>query len=490
MSWYVSQDGQHIWIGKEEMVYTVVSSEGTLPLETLAYLAVSSKKAVYTEAIVEEAVADGRGTMSKKKKEKTSGKQRGFILRADVEESPVTKVVPWFKVATQKLLDCGLISRLDPDEAANSKKKNKNRGEKAATSLGANECHVETTSRIHHFAHGPGFRVEVSEGNVTQRLHFYTSRKEINPKEWHSLLVTAIESTGSHVMLARKTALEMAEGELAKEEAAGEGRNGMKVQLKKDKASQDESAWLQSMLNGCLVAEADAEGEEEEDRGSRGSQKETPQPARPREAEQEEEESPKERSSPSRSSPSAAASQPRQGGASQRQPQRQAPPSVSQVHSRWAALSEPAPERGQRQQPRQQPVSQPTWDQCRPQQQLQQQLWDRSRRPQQQSWYTQAWEDSSPQQSWEPSSQRQWQEGYRQQGGADGRELLNLLQGAPDHLQAPAPPQEREPQRRGRVCGECRRGGPLKLFQDPEDECWYCRVCWVEFYGKEPPMKS
>jgi len=38
-------------------------------------------------------------------------------------------------------------------------------------------------------------------------------------------------------------------------------------------------------------------------------------------------------------------------------------------------------------------------------------------------------------------------------------------------------------------CAECNRGLPLKLFKDDDDEQWYCRMCWVNFYGVEPPGK-
>eukprot|EP00747_Dinoflagellata_sp_TGD_P088332 gnl/TRDRNA2_/TRDRNA2_163957_c2_seq2.p1 gnl/TRDRNA2_/TRDRNA2_163957_c2~~gnl/TRDRNA2_/TRDRNA2_163957_c2_seq2.p1 ORF type:complete len:516 (-),score=111.45 gnl/TRDRNA2_/TRDRNA2_163957_c2_seq2:99-1646(-) len=55
-----------------------------------------------------------------------------------------------------------------------------------------------------------------------------------------------------------------------------------------------------------------------------------------------------------------------------------------------------------------------------------------------------------------------------------------------------APAGDREP--RGQPdqklkCGECGRGKPLKLFADPSDGQTYCRMCWMEFYGKDPPGK-
>jgi hypothetical protein len=52
-----------------------------------------------------------------------------------------------------------------------------------------------------------------------------------------------------------------------------------------------------------------------------------------------------------------------------------------------------------------------------------------------------------------------------------------------------AVPAERDVHQQATACGECGRGRPLKLFMDPDDSQWYCRMCWLDFYGKEPPKK-
>eukprot|EP00435_Cladocopium_sp_Y103_P044796 s2013_g12.t1 len=58
MSWYVDEDGARTWINRDSTVFTVVVSDKQLPLEQLTYLAVSSKKAVYQEAICEDEPSD------------------------------------------------------------------------------------------------------------------------------------------------------------------------------------------------------------------------------------------------------------------------------------------------------------------------------------------------------------------------------------------------------------------------------------------------
>merc|ERR1712176_428739 len=38
-------------------------------------------------------------------------------------------------------------------------------------------------------------------------------------------------------------------------------------------------------------------------------------------------------------------------------------------------------------------------------------------------------------------------------------------------------------------CFECGRRKQLKLFVDDDDGKTYCRLCWIDFYGLEPPAK-
>ncbi|CAK0792711.1 unnamed protein product, partial [Prorocentrum cordatum] len=117
MSWYLGPDGQQIWsrvapgqrVPRDETVYTIVEGAGALPLENLSYLTSSSKKAVFHECIVDDDLNSGK---SNRQREKLKGRQRGFILRADTDESPLGRVVPWFKAAAQHLLDGDVVSRV------------------------------------------------------------------------------------------------------------------------------------------------------------------------------------------------------------------------------------------------------------------------------------------------------------------------------------------------------------------------------------------
>ncbi|CAJ1352798.1 unnamed protein product [Effrenium voratum] len=252
MSWYIGEDGEQIWIKRDSAVFTVVVSDKPLPTEQLSYLAVSSKKAVYQEAICDDDLSAGGRS---KRKEKQTGKQRGFIIRA-VEESPLARVIDWFKDPAKQLMNCAVVSRVDADEAANVKKAKKKEKDLAVPNLGANECRIETTSRIHHFAHGPGFRVEVSEGTSAQRLNMFTSRREIPLKDWLAFLLKALESrTGRHVMILKRSGKEVLGGAVGEKQA-----EEAKVQLRRDKAQQAENEWLQSLLSG-QAEEAEPEPE-------------------------------------------------------------------------------------------------------------------------------------------------------------------------------------------------------------------------------------
>jgi len=169
--------------------------------------------------------------------------------------------VPSFKAAALKLLDDDVVSRVDADEAANLKKKKNKPVNVSSLTLGVNECRVETSSRIHHFAHGPGFRVEVSEGSVHQKIHFFTNRKEMACKDWHSHLVAAVESTGSHVMLARRTQVE-ASAEASQEDLQSKAAADLieRVRsLRKDNAQKDDDAWLESVMNAKVEESASSD---------------------------------------------------------------------------------------------------------------------------------------------------------------------------------------------------------------------------------------
>eukprot|EP00928_Gymnodinium_smaydae_P030159 TRINITY_DN22490_c0_g1_i4.p1 TRINITY_DN22490_c0_g1~~TRINITY_DN22490_c0_g1_i4.p1 ORF type:complete len:695 (+),score=177.50 TRINITY_DN22490_c0_g1_i4:200-2284(+) len=281
MSWYVGKDGQQIWIPRDELVHTVIYPATDLPLENLTYLAVNSKKAVFQEHLVDEDGLDGGTRNSKRRREKTAGRQRGFILRVEhLEEG--SRVIPSFKAAASRLLEIGLAWRIDADEAANSKpkQKKKNAATETATYLGVNECRVETTARIHHFAHGPGFRIEVSSGATKQRIHFFTDNK-VSIQEWHTAVVESLEASGSHVMLARRLQSQTAAGAsngdgpndggenvdaskgAAKANGGAENEEILQVELPTDKAQQDDNNWLLSAMQGCMTVVSDDEEEEE-----------------------------------------------------------------------------------------------------------------------------------------------------------------------------------------------------------------------------------
>lgn len=402
MSWYVGQDGQQIWIQRDEMVYTVVQSSNKLPAENLAYLAVQSKKAVYHEHICEEdLLAEGMSSVPRRRRARQGGRQRGFILRADTEDSSMTRVVPWFKASAQKLIDCDVVSRIDADEAANMKKKKKN--DRMMTLLGVNECRIETTARINHFAHGPGFRVEVAEGTAMQKILFFTNRKELPEKDWIACLTAAIQSTGVHVMMARRTQHDVEADKHKQDKDSTEGNDAKNVlevqmQIKKDKAQQDDDAWFESMMTGCMMVNSDHEediSDEEDEQHSELDPLTLPKTAQQL----------------------VLSSEPPHH---EQHPQPQAPkePKGSSHVDRAPALRlRPEPSR----------------------------------------------HEHLPWQSL-PKEPKVLQEENKPRPERHARDQVNK-------------------------CAECGRGRPLKLFVDDDDGNWYCRMCWVEFYGLEPPAK-
>merc|ERR1719221_878326 len=112
MSYYVGTDGRKVWVEDHETVYTVGEPDTELPVEVLTYLAVNSNKAVYAEHIVDD---EEGGKKGKKAKEKTSGRQRGFVVRVDQEDK--SRVSSAFRQATDRLSSSGVVSRIDIDES-------------------------------------------------------------------------------------------------------------------------------------------------------------------------------------------------------------------------------------------------------------------------------------------------------------------------------------------------------------------------------------
>mmetsp|Transcript_32273 Transcript_32273/g.68694 ORF Transcript_32273/g.68694 Transcript_32273/m.68694 type:complete len:299 (-) Transcript_32273:80-976(-) len=262
MSWYVGLDGRQIWVDRDEVAFTVTEiPKGTeLATESLTYLATSFKQAVYQEHMIDEEEGTGRN-------KKRAGKQRGYVVRVGGAEGERTRVHPPFQKAADWLLDKGVVTRIDLDESAKEKVKKK-RGkakeeEKAqekeeeekevvvAMPLGENECRLDTIKRIRHNAHGQGFRLQISEDGTVQRIHCFTAKQDVALADWHKLLVSALEATGSRVMLGRMAVSEAGGGEQAR------GAGNAPKDAQKDRAKDDEDEWLQSMLGRCMVSKED-----------------------------------------------------------------------------------------------------------------------------------------------------------------------------------------------------------------------------------------
>lgn len=244
MSWYVGQDGRKIWVERTELVYTVSEVEAELPLHTLTYLVSNAAKPIFAEHIVEDDIGGKKG---KKSKEKQAGKQRGFVVRVDQDDK--SRIIPAFRAAADRLLSSGACSRIDVDDSSGTSRKKKGPKEEEAEpslsllqTLGVNECRIETTGRCQHQAHGTGYRIEVAEDGQQQRLHAFTSSKQLPPADWHARLVEAVQAAGARVMLGRMVDAEPPAG------AQGSGGRGP------DGARVEEDAWLESVLGRCMIA--------------------------------------------------------------------------------------------------------------------------------------------------------------------------------------------------------------------------------------------
>jgi len=332
-------------------------------------------------------------------------------------------------------MDTGIVSRVDADEAANVKKakKKEKANDAAIANLGANECRIETISRIHHFAHGPGYRLQVAEGMVAQRLNLFTNRREIALKDWLSGVLGALESTGTHIMLLKRSS---GNGEVTGGVVTGEKTDGgddqkkegkatgeMKIQLRRDKAQQAENDWLQSLLGG----EAEKEPEPPEPEPEKASPAPAEPIARPASAP-----SPQE---PPELPQTEATSSRRRGG----------------NHRDYAEA--PQPRRAWL------PGSKNAWA------------------PAVSGNYTNGWEDGT------------WQNG---DAGWSEWNDWTWWQGEQAVVEAPmpAPAPARRWNKQAPACDECLRagGGLIKLFKDGDGK--YCRRCWFAFYLEEPPADA
>eukprot|EP00931_Biecheleriopsis_adriatica_P116280 TRINITY_DN91946_c0_g1_i1.p1 TRINITY_DN91946_c0_g1~~TRINITY_DN91946_c0_g1_i1.p1 ORF type:complete len:298 (+),score=90.34 TRINITY_DN91946_c0_g1_i1:152-1045(+) len=244
MSWYVGHDGRQVWVNSRENVFTCDQPEGDLPLSTLTYLASGSQK---TTSYAEHAIDEDDGKKGKKK-EKQAGKQRGFIVRVDRDET--INVMPPFQAAVEKLMKSGVVSRVDLEESEGKKRNKKGKEVKEEVQeevvtipLGPNECRVEIAARCQHQAHGVGFTVSVAEGGGSQRIHLYTANKELSVADWHSCLVEALQADGSRCMM----------GRMSPAIAPPEPPDEKEIQTKK--SVREEEDWLASLMGGCMVSD-------------------------------------------------------------------------------------------------------------------------------------------------------------------------------------------------------------------------------------------
>jgi len=540
MSWYVAQDGTQVWVGRDESVYTVIHPSKELQVDELTYLTTSTKKAAYQEHMMDQGI-DGK--VSGRQRAKMTGRQRGFIVRVDQEENVLARVVTCFKAAAGKLLESGVVTRIDAEDAANAKKKKKDK--QIVAQLAVNECRVETTARINHFAHGPGFRVDVQDGDMHQRIHFFTGRQQMPSVEWHACLVTALETCGSHVMLARRKAAD-AEG------GANDGEldAAATITLRKDKAQQDEQAWLDSVM-APEVAEISAAEDDDSDEGGSDEDGRAADAPPPRQG-----------FSPDPGLPPG----PRQDAKPNMAmaAQRPVPPPAAAQASRdpaWRPNSRPPPDswrapaapsqRGpqppsqhgspsqhgpaSRQNPQQQKAGASGRQRAQQKNQNDLEPWRAFKSPQQQSSRQGSHVQQPKDRGTQPRDNADWRgasqgdpsvrsavrgggpsngaaaqsqgrpqaesQAPRSQSNQQDSGFLswwdrNALKQAEQSTQSAQSAQSARPtqassdsQPEAATCGECNRGRPLKLWQDSDDMGWYCRMCWVDFYGMEPPSK-
>mmetsp|Transcript_3471 Transcript_3471/g.8647 ORF Transcript_3471/g.8647 Transcript_3471/m.8647 type:complete len:474 (+) Transcript_3471:67-1488(+) len=473
MSWYSAPDGQQVWVARDESVYILIQPTQELEVDNLTYLTSTSKKAVYQEHLINEEL-DNRGKVPRRQRERMSGRQRGFILRVDHEEAPTSRVVPWFKASANKLVALDVVSHMDAEEAANLKKKKKN--DRTMLSLGVNECRVETTSRIHHFAHGPGFRVEVAEGSVVQKIHFFTCRRQLTTKAWHSHLLEALEACCVHVLLAKRAPAD----EKAKDGTTAVVAPDATLLRKTDKAQQEDDAWLKSVINGCITVYNDDDADRD---GSDGDNETDQGQGKASEVVKSEEPKPKGMMAKKDVQGSGDAAWRAQGleeafktkerrvqglpAASNVEAAPAATPSASSREARrWVsgsnkdAANAPTYRKSAASAPSRQfagnhAPSGAMWEQHEPWRQ--ENGWDST------WWQGHAWNENSEWQS-HPTQARQ-----------DDKKAGQSL-----------PRTHQQP----RTCSECRREIPhLCLWQDTTDGAWYCRKCWLEYYGTEPPPR-
>jgi len=245
MSWYVSFDGRQVWVDSSERVLTFDKPEEELKVVPLTYLASGSSKTVFAEYSVDD--DDGK---KGKKKERQSGKQRGFVVRvAGGSDDRVTVLTP-FQATLDRLLSSGVASRVDLEESEGKKRNKKGKEVKeepteeqpVGVPLGPNECRVEMASRCQHQAHGVGFTLSLAEPGHHQRINLFTANKELPISEMHNQILEACKNTGGQILMGRMSPA-----------IAPEPPDSSKEKNKKDMAKEDEDDWLDSLMGRCMV---------------------------------------------------------------------------------------------------------------------------------------------------------------------------------------------------------------------------------------------
>lgn len=246
MSWYVSFDGRQVWVDSSERVLTCDKPEEELKVVPLTYLVSNTTRTTYAEHSVDD--DDGK---KGKKKERQSGRQRGFVVRVDHGEDRVIVLTP-FQATLDRLLSSGIASRVDLEEPEGKKRNKKGKDVKeepaeeqqpAGVPLGPNECRVELTSRCQHQAHGVGFTLSLTETGHHQRIHLFTAGKELSLPQMHGKILEACQDTGGQILMGRMSPAIAPDPP----EGSKEGKP------KKDMAKEDEDDWLDSLMGRCMV---------------------------------------------------------------------------------------------------------------------------------------------------------------------------------------------------------------------------------------------
>eukprot|EP00435_Cladocopium_sp_Y103_P038724 s1042_g10.t1 len=189
MSWFRTPDGTQVWVPREEILYTLRPAPKDLSTKELTYLSLGSSKPVFQE-IFEDETWDGR---KKRHARKAVGKERGYLVRVEMDAQ--ARVVSWFKAALQILVRDQVVSKVDPNEAKNVKRR-KQRGQH-------NECHVETLQRCHHGVCGPGFQVRVSSNEAFQEINLFTNHQVLPAESWDQALSEALHRAYGRVFFAQ-----------------------------------------------------------------------------------------------------------------------------------------------------------------------------------------------------------------------------------------------------------------------------------------------